>query len=188
MAMPAYSLPERLWTFAQLEQLPEGDGNRYEILDGELLVAPMPSTGHQGIAARLTLLLGNWCRSHTGWLFLAPGGVYIGETSWLEPDVAVYRAPEYESRRWQELPPPLLVVEVLSPSNGSQDRHRKRAAYLANGVGEVWTIDPETRTIEVWTSASEFPQTFVDFVAWVPDENLPPLTVTADELFGPRTP
>jgi len=152
MAMPAYPpVPDRmLWTFDQLEQLPE-DGNRYEILDGELLVTPMPTSGHQGIATRLVVLLANWCRAHTGWKYLAPGGVYISQTNWLEPDVAVYPSPEYDNRSWRELPPPLFVAEVLSPSTGSVDRHRKRAAYLANGVADVWIIDADSRTIECWT-------------------------------------
>jgi len=56
MAMPVLSgIPERtLWTIADLEQLPD-DGNRYEILHGELLVTPLPSAGHQGVAPRLFL-------------------------------------------------------------------------------------------------------------------------------------
>jgi len=188
MAMPVHPLvPQRmLWTVDQLEQLPE-DGNRYEILHGELLVTAMPSTGHQGIAVRLLVLLANWCRAHTGWRCLAPGGVYISETSWLEPDVAVYPSPEYDNRPWRELPPPLLVAEVLSPSTGTRDRHSKRAAYLANGVAAVWTIDPDARTIECWTPASEFPKICRDSAVWLPDERLPALIVTTDELFGPPT-
>ena len=109
-------LPERdLWTVADLEQLPD-DGNRYEILHGELLVTPMPSLGHQKVAARLLVSLATWCRQHTGWAFLSPGGVYISETTWLEPDIAIYQSPEYRKLHWREMPPPVLVVEVWSPS------------------------------------------------------------------------
>jgi Uma2 family endonuclease len=189
MAMPAYPpFPERtLWTVADLEQLPE-DGNRSEILHGELLVTPLPSTGHQGVAARLLLLVANWCRAHTGWRFLAPGGVYISETNWLEPDVAVYPSPEFDNRPWRELPPPLWVAEVLSPSTRSRDRHSKRAAYLTNGVADVWIVDPDARTIECWSSGSEFPEICRDFAVWVPDEHLPALIVSTDELFGPPAP
>ena len=186
MAMPAPPpIPERtLWTIADLEQLPE-DSNRYEILHGELLVTPMPSTEHQGIAARLLLLVASWSRVHTGWRCLAPGGVYIAETSWLEPDVAVYPSPEYDNRPWRELPPPILVVEILSPSTRSRDRHSKRAAYLANGVAEVWLVDPATRTIGRWKSDSERPTVCRASATWTPDNRLPGLIVSADELFGP---
>ncbi len=51
--------PDRtVWTVADLERLPD-DGNRYEILHGELLVTPLPSNGHQGVAGRIARLLSN---------------------------------------------------------------------------------------------------------------------------------
>ncbi len=111
--------PDRtVWTVVDLEAIPD-DGNRYEILHGELLVTPLPSTGHQRIAVRLTVLTVMWCRAHTGWTVLAPGGVHVSETTWLEPDLAVYAAQESASLSWRELPP-LLVVEVLSPAARDQ--------------------------------------------------------------------
>ena len=183
---PRPSSERTIWTVADLEQLPD-DGNRYEILHGELLVTPLPSNGHQGVAGRLFVRLANWCAAQTGWACRTPGGVYISETNWLEPDIAVYQAPEYSALPWREMPPPLLVVEVASPSTRKRDRHRKRPAYLAHGVREVWTVGEKERVIERWTAASEFPETRADGVAWVPDAVLPPLSVTADELFGPTT-
>lgn len=188
MAMPLFSPPlppERdLWTVADLEALPY-DGNRYEILHGELLVTPLPSTGHQGAAARLLVILANWCRQHTGWRYLSPGGVYISETTWLEPDVAVYASPEFLNLPWREMKPPVLVAEVLSPSTAKRDRHRKRPAYLAHGVGEVWIVNEPARTIERWTAASEFPETFHGSISWTPDAAKPTLVIDEAELFGP---
>jgi Uma2 family endonuclease len=178
-------LPERdLWTVADLEQLPD-DGNRYEILHGELLVTPLPSAGHQGVAGRLFLSLATWCRQHTGWTFLTPGGVYISETTWLEPDIAIYPSPEYSKLHWRDMPPPVLVVEVLSPSTAKRDRHRKRPAYLAHGVGEVWIVNDESRVIQRWTAASEFPETHRGSITWAPDAGKPELTVDETDLFGP---
>ena len=180
------SIPERgVWTVADLERLPD-DGNRYEILHGELLVTPLPSAGHQGVAARLFVNLANWCRAHTGWRYLSPGGVYISETTWLEPDIAIYPAPEYLNQDWREMPPPGLVVEVLSKSTAKRDRHRKRPAYLAHGVNEVWIVSEKDGTIERWTSASEFPETFRESIQWTPDATKPSFVMTAAELFGPR--
>ncbi len=190
MAMPDTRLfhgpsPDRpVWTVADLERLPD-DGHRYEILHGELLVTPLPSTAHQRIAMRLTVLMVLWCRAHTGWTVLAPGGVYVSETTWMAPDLAVYAVPESADLSWREMPPPLLVVEILSRSTTRRDRHRKRPAYLAHGVAEVWTIDAPRRTIEWWTRASEFPETHGDGIMWMPDVALAPSVVTAQELFGP---
>ena len=188
MAMP-YTQPHpdrTVWTVADLEQLPD-DGNRYEILHGVLLVKPLPSTGHQRIAIRLSVLAVMWCRAHTGWTVLAPGGVHVSETTWLEPDLAIYAAPESADLSWREMPPPLLVVEVLSPSTRRSDRHRKRPAYLSHGVREIWLVDQGTRSIERWTADSEFPETFRDSISWRTEGKLPPLPISDVELFGPPT-
>ncbi|MEO7358777.1 MAG: Uma2 family endonuclease [Gemmatimonadaceae bacterium] len=104
----------------------------------------------------------------------------------MEPDLAVYAAPESTNLSWREMPPPLLVVEVLSPSTRRRDRHRKRPTYLSYSVGEVWLVDQDTRTIERWTSASEFPETFRDGITWTPDSSLSALVVSDAELFGVR--
>lgn len=190
MAMPSIrpfpepSSDRTIWTVSDLERLPD-DGNRYEILHGELLVTPLPSNVHQGVVGRLFRLLANWCDAHTGWACRTPGGVYISETNWLEPDIAVYPAPEYSALPWREMPPPRLAVEVGSPSTRRRDRHRKRPAYLAYGVDEVWTINARRRVIERWTNASEFPEMYRDEITWTPDPALTPLAVTGLELFGP---
>ena len=184
MAMRIAPIPERtMWTVADVEALPD-DGNRYEILHGELLMTSMPSSGHQRIAMRLSVLLVQWCRAHTGWAVLAPGGMFVSETNWFEPDLGVYPEPESSDLDWREMPAPILVIEILSRSTTKRDRHRKRPAYLANGVAEVWLIDRHTRTIERWTSASEFPEIHHGSISWSPDANLPSLLVPELELFG----
>jgi Uma2 family endonuclease len=178
-------VPDRdLWTVADLEQLPD-DGNRYEILHGELLVTPLPSVGHQRVSREMLMILVNWCRQHTGWEILAPGGVFVSETTWLEPDIAVYPSASGAHNYWREMPPPVLVVEILSPSTARRDRHRKRPAYLSHGVREVWIVNEEKRTIERWTAASEFPETHHGSITWAPDAAKPPLAIGEEELFGP---
>ncbi len=133
--------PERsIWTVNDVERLPD-DGNRYEILHGELLVTPLPSNGHQGVALRLAVRLTAWCQTHTGWAIRSPGGVYVSPTNWFEPNIAVYAVSEFSRQPWRDLPPPLLVVEVLRPSTRTRDRHGKRPVYLSSGVHEVWLVD-----------------------------------------------
>lgn len=186
MAMPRLqSFPERsVWTAADLEQLPD-DGNRYEVLHGELLVTPQPTTVHQGVAVRVTVMLSNWCRARSGWSVRAPGAVSISESTWLEPDVVLYPVDEYARTPWRDMPAPALVIEVLSPSTRKRDRHRKRPAYLAHGVREVWIIDEDARTLERWTKASEFPETCRDSFVWMLDGREPGLEISWAELFGP---
>ncbi|MEP6766599.1 MAG: Uma2 family endonuclease, partial [Gemmatimonadaceae bacterium] len=148
-------------------------------------VTAMPSGGHQGVAGRLFVELAIWCRAHARWRRLSPGGVYITQTTWLEPDIAIYPSPEFDDMPWQDMPPPLLVVEVLSKSTAKLDRHRKRAAYLAHGLREVWLVNYEVCTIKRWTSASEFPEVFRGGITWTLDAALPSCVVTDAEVFGP---
>ncbi len=191
MAMPiSPPIPPRsLWTVADLEQLP-ADGNRYEILHGELLVTPLPAVWHQRIAARLTRMIDQWCRERSGWEWLAPGGVFIRETTWLEPDLAVYPVPAGRLLdNWRQMAPPALVIEILSPSTTKRDRHRKRPAYLAHGVAEVWLVDMDAQTIERWTSQSEFPESHRTAITWAPgsgtpDSGTPAFTIQLAELFA----
>jgi len=172
-----------VWTRADLDQFPR-DGRRYEVLHGELLVTPPPSFAHQLAATELARAIGNWCAAHTQWSVMAPSGFYVSETTWLEPDVAVFPVAPSMSLTWQTAPIPVLVVEVLSPSTRVRDRHAKRAAYLAHGVREVWLLDIPARTVERWTSASEFPDTHPSGITWTPVATAPSLELSADVLFG----
>ena len=188
MAMRIAPLPERtMWTVADVEALPD-DGNRYEILHGELLVTPMPSSRHQDIAVRLTVLVVQWCRANTGWRVHAPGGMHVSETNWFEPDLAVYPESEFSNLDWRDMSTPFLVGEVLSRSTTRRDRHRTRPACLANGVTEVWLVDGDSRAIERWTAASELPEVNRGSITWSPDANLPPLVIPELELSGPVQP
>jgi Uma2 family endonuclease len=176
----------RVWTVADLEDLPS-DSGRHEIIDGELIVTPMPSGGHQDVAAALLRIILSWCIEHTGWTVRAPGGMYISETTWLAPDLTVFTVPQFSGVRWQEMPAPVLVIEILSPSTAVRDRVRKRPLYLPNGVGEVWIVDCEARTIERWTAAADEPTTEQGSSIWHLDPSLPALTIPHDAVFGPIT-
>ena len=186
MVMP-FTTPDpsrSIWTVDDLERLPD-EGGRYEVLHGELLMTPLPAVPHQRVAMRLARLIANWCEANAGWECLAPGGVFISETTWLEPDVAVYPvadgAPIVD---WRRLPPPALVIEILSPSTTRTDRHRKRPAYLAHGVGVVWLLDVDTRSMERWTAASEFPEPAHEALTWTPGGDAAPLVIESDAIFG----
>ncbi|MCU0646499.1 MAG: Uma2 family endonuclease [Gemmatimonadaceae bacterium] len=183
--MPTMSTrPERsVWTIEDLATLPD-DGNRYELLHGELLVTSLPSNRHQSVAAALVHILYSWCLVHTGWAVRGPGGVEMSRTSWLMPDVALYPMPLHETADWSRIPPPTLVIEILSRSTRKRDRHRKRPAYLAFGVREVWTIDARHRLIEQWSATSEFPVAVDRSFTWGPDPTLPPIVFDFDLIFG----
>jgi Uma2 family endonuclease len=185
MAMPTMSIrPERgIWTIEALATLPD-DGNRYELLHGELLVTSLPSNRHQSVAAALGHLLYSWCLAHAGWAVRGPGGVEMSRTSWLMPEVALYAMPLHSNAEWKHVPAPVLVIEILRRAARKRDRHRKRPAYLAFGVREVWTVDAKLRLIEQWSAASEFPVTVDQSFTWTPSPELEPIVFDFDMIFG----
>jgi Uma2 family endonuclease len=151
MAMPI-TLPR--YTVADLENFPD-DGNRYELLDGVLLVTPAPKTGHQVIANRIQSRL----TAAVQWPGLAhvvgPGVVVRLPKTQLQPDVLVFPAHFKPDTDWRKINEHWLVVEVLSRSSRIYDREFKKNAYFALGVQQVWLVDRWTRSIEVWRSPSE---------------------------------
>lgn len=135
------------WTTAMVDALPRG--YRYELLDGCLLVIPMPGLAHQRVLRDLLRILGDACPPGVEAL---PAGyrVYLQQhpvERWLEPDILVARVADLESDGMRV--PPVLAVEVRSPSTGLYDRTCKAAAYAEAGLAQLWLIDPEARQLIV---------------------------------------
>jgi Uma2 family endonuclease len=121
------------------------DGKQYELLAGELYVNPSPSWQHQDAAKRLFRQLDEFFEGKgLGEVFFAPLGVVLGQHDVAEPDLLVVADPSQFSQRGIE-GAPLLVVEILSPSNARHDRVTKAARYLALGVKHYWIVDPQKR-------------------------------------------
>ena len=121
------------------------DGKRYEVLAGELYVNPPPAFRHQDVAKRLFRQLDEFFEGKgVGEVFFAPLGVVLGQHDVAEPDLVVVADQSQFSQRGIE-GAPLLVVEVLSPSNARHDRVTKAARYLALGVQHYWIVDPGRR-------------------------------------------
>ena len=174
----------RRWMRADLARLPD-DGNRYEVLDGELFVTPQAAYRHQRIAARLLLALEPWCARHGVGHLVGPGAVVFGDNE-LQPDVQVIPGPEPTGdAEWERLPQPLLVVEVLSDSTRRRDLGKKRDAYLRIGIPDYWVVDPDERRVLIWTAASQEPAIETERVRWQPRAELPPLDIALDAIFPP---
>jgi len=128
----------RPFTVADLEAMPD-DGRRHELIDGELLVSPAPGWSHQEATQTLYLILRAACPRELR-VLAAPFAVRMNEFNELQPDVLVARFADLTE---ENLPrPPLLAVEVISPSSGLRDRSLKRAVYERMGVPSYWLVDP----------------------------------------------
>lgn len=144
MAMPV-SIPR--CTVADLERFPD-DGNRYELLDGIVLVTPSPALAHQIVATRIAAEFLHAPEAEPGALVTAPGVVRLPPKTELQPDILVSRKPGPGST-WDDVREQWLAVEVLSPSSRLYDHDYKRDAYLQLGVAEVWLVDLEAQRVLV---------------------------------------
>ena len=134
------------YTVDDLEYFPD-DGNRYELLDGLLLVTPAPRAVHQVIASRLHMILANALTSFAH--VVGPGAISVPPGTQLQPDVLVYPARFGPMVDWAKITEHWLAVEVLSRSSRIYDREFKRDAYFALGVPQVWLVDYADRRVEV---------------------------------------
>ncbi len=134
----AWPTTSREFTVDDLDRTPE-DGRRYELVDGVLIVSPAPSLLHQAVLMELGVLLHNAC---PGDLYLIPGpGVRMSTSSELIPDLAVARLRDFAERRLTG--PPLLAVEVRSPSTALFDLNTKKAVYERFGIESYWIVVPD---------------------------------------------
>jgi Uma2 family endonuclease len=137
--------------YADYAAIPD-DGNRYEVLEGGLLVTPAPSPRHQLISFRLhRQLVSHFGDASPGVVFAAPIDVILSDHDILQPDLVVADRPEQVSTRGIE-GAPLLVVEILSPATRQRDRTPKARRYAALGVPHFWLVDPDARRVECYRS------------------------------------
>jgi Uma2 family endonuclease len=135
-------------TWRDLRHTPD-DGNRYEIINGEVYVSPAPYVTHQETLGNLyTILRAHVARRHLGTVFFAPIGVVLEKASAVQPDlifIAAGRRSIIEDKAVFGAPD--LIVEVQSPSTASRDRGMKRDLYARIGVPHYWMIDPRKHTL-----------------------------------------
>ena len=125
---------------------------RYELLEGELVMAPAPRIPHQRVGMRLGTRLHTFVEEGgLGEVFAAPCDVLLSNTDVVQPDLL------FVSRERAHLllggdnvrGAPDLVIEILSPSTSGLDRTLKRRLYAKYGVREYWLVDTDAKTVSV---------------------------------------
>ena len=144
----------RKWTLRELHRLPD-DGNKYELVRGELFVTPPPSNAHEELAAVLTRMLEPYVASQRLGRIYRPRAVIRVLGSEVEPDLMVRPVPTHASVTWEQAPLPLLVVEILSDATRRRDHSQKRSLYMDAGIPEYWIVDGESRAIAVARPGAE---------------------------------
>jgi Uma2 family endonuclease len=184
------SAPPTRWTYEEFARLPEGDGNRYEVIAGELYVSPAPGTRHQRVLTGLVVALETHVAQHgLGDVLVGPIDVLFAEGDYLEPDLVFIRSERtsIESERGIEAAPD-LIVEVLSASTARRDRTLKRERYMLYGVREYWVVDHEVGEVLVYRSSAESarPAIYRDRLVWRAVEDAPALEIDLNALFQNR--
>ena len=178
MVMPV----QHYYTAAELLDLPE-DGNKYEVVHGELLVSPSPRPQHQFLLNRIAHRVTSYLERFPVGLGASGGDLSWSDDTLVIPDFLVVGLAEARTLSWQEVKHPLLVVEVLSPSSGRADRFTKRRLYQEVGVPLYWLVDADAAAVEVWTPGTWFPIVEHEAIRWHPEGAEEPLVIDLAGLF-----
>ncbi|MCS7197421.1 MAG: Uma2 family endonuclease [Candidatus Bipolaricaulota bacterium] len=143
--------PQGQWTERDYFALP--DTNRYmELSEGRLILPPHPTRSHQVAVEELYLRLRAFVRERDlGEVHIAPLPVRLWPGKIREPDIFFITKEHADRIGEQACGVPDLIVEVLSPATRETDRGEKFFEYAKAGVREYWLVDPEKRSIEVYT-------------------------------------
>ncbi|KJS16957.1 MAG: restriction endonuclease [Peptococcaceae bacterium BRH_c4b] len=141
---------DRLYTYE--DYLKINDDNQYELIGGKLILVPSPRSIHQIINTELVATLRDYVRKNKlGRVITAPLDVLLSETEKPQPDILFISKERLDIITEMNIQgAPDLVVEILSPSTGKNDRVEKSRMYYKHGVKEYWIVDPDHKTIEVF--------------------------------------
>lgn len=168
----------------------EDDGCRYEVIHGELLVAPAPNRFHQGISRNICLFLYSYLwKNKIGKAYNAPFDVYLDDFNVVQPDV-IFVATDSACKLIPEGAEgaPDLLVEILSQSTSKRDLRDlrdKRALYAEKGVKEFWVVSPETRQIQIYflDRQADRPSLILEEIDTLRSDLLPGLEIPVVEIF-----
>jgi Uma2 family endonuclease len=153
MATAVIHAAKKRWTYQDYAAL--DDDERWEILDGELYMAPAPEFFHQTISRKLLLALTSYIEPHRlGEVVAAPLDVILDDENVVQPDlVFVASANLNVIQRHGIVGRPDMVVEIISPHSVQRDRQQKKDLYERFGIPEYWLVDAANKAIEVLTLA-----------------------------------
>ena len=178
------------WTYEDYLALPEEGLLRYEVIDGELYMTPVPNIRHQRVIGNLHFLFRTFLhRQPLGEIFLSPCDVIFSHTplQYVEPDlgfVSKERSAIVTEQNIQGSPD--LVVELLSEGTEKRDRREKFSLHERFGVREYWIVDPETEMVQVFRlSGGKYPAP-VEFWknACLVSPRLPGLSIHLSDVFS----
>jgi Uma2 family endonuclease len=132
------------------------DGQRHELIDGEHVVTPAPTSRHQYILMRLGTALFAFAEAQrVARVLPAPTDVVLSPNDVVQPDLLVVTIDRLDIVRDRIEGPPDLAIEILSPSSRRTDEVLKRRAYERWGLAELWIVDPDVERVRIYQVEAE---------------------------------
>ena len=134
--------------------IPVGAPN-YQLIEGDLVMAPSPGSYHQEILGNLFLIFRDYLRKDPiGKVYVAPLDTYLSDINVYQPDLLFIRTENLAIVEQHGIEgAPDLAVEILSKSSAKYDLGPKRSVYARTGVEELWIVDPAKRTLALYRLA-----------------------------------
>lgn len=150
---------KHLMTVADLDAFPDDDGNRYELIEGELFVSCAPGLPHQLVLRNLVADLEIYLRQNPVGIIAPGAGAVFSNYDAVIPDLVFVTNERWDSIVANErfVAAPDLVIEIVSPGseNRTRDLKAKRRVYGKYGVKEYWVVELEKRSVLVFRLTSE---------------------------------
>jgi Uma2 family endonuclease len=152
--------PKIKYTYEDYKSLYIWENKQYELLDGEIIMVPAPSTYHQKISGQIYFLIKLFVeKTGSGVIFYSPIDVVLdGEEGCdvVQPDIIFISKDRLDIIKEEEIrDAPDLVIEILSPATEKKDRFYKKSLYARHAVREYWIVDPDKKSIELYTLTEE---------------------------------
>lgn len=154
--MPPALTQEKKYTIYDIYSLPEGE--RAELIDGQIYLMAPPNRRHQTIAGELFTTINNYIKLKNGICkpYIAPFAVFLNkdDANYVEPDISVICDKSKLTDKGC-LGAPDWIIEIVSASSRRMDYFTKLFKYRTAGVKEYWIVDPEKNRILVYNFESE---------------------------------
>ncbi len=170
----------------EFDNYPFEEDKRYELDEGELIEMTRPAYKHNRVLGRVFNRLTNYLDANQLGEALISENLYaLSPSTRRSPDVAVILGNRHEELKDAKVIHiiPDIAVEVLSPSETSTMIHRKLKQYFQAGVKEVWLINPQDMTVEIWTGPA-LPEPALTGMDSITSALLPGFSLTLPELFS----
>ena len=149
--MATATTEKKKYTYADYLKTP--DDERYELIEGELLMTPAPVMRHQRISRKMLIAIDNHVTDNDlGEVFDAPSDVYLDKENVVQPDILFVSKERLDIIGEKNIQgAPDLVIEIISESTAYRDLVQKKKLYARFGVKEYWIVIPEESSVDIFT-------------------------------------